>query len=307
MKNIQKEWQGSAAAFPGREAAGKGFEDEFYKRDPLIRSIWRSAEEFTGERLTEMCFGRGALPARLAMTALLTHGYSIYMYLEARYGKPPAYLGFSQGEFTALTAAGVFSFPDVLRLLASLEERLADTAEEECMYRIVDLSPEQLASCCRMVDPTGERVCISAYLSDSQNIVSGHDAYVRKTVRLAKQNGARWAIRLPVGRAFHSPLSRRIQELVNGDFLKMGVSDAAAPVYSCLDGASSTDGIILREKLSRQIAAPLQWQTLIRNLADSGISSLWEIGPGCTVSGNARLADDRITGRWIGTPEDIGV
>lgn len=307
MVAIQKKlWINAAAAFPGREAAKKNFDGGFYRADASVRGVWQQAEDCIGERLAQRCFSEKHLPKRLEMAALLTHCLSIYRFFSSRFGGPSAFLGFSQGEFTALTAAGVLPFPQVLRLLLRLESRLALPAGEECMYRIVDFPVQQLEKCCRQADPDGESLCVGAFLSETQNILSGRKERVLSAAALAKKCGARWAIRLDGERAYHSPLCRRIQEESAEDFAEMQVSAPAAPVYSCVDGMPSEDGNALRDKLSRQIASPILWQKLIRRLAESGIRELYEFGPGCTVSGNARLADGRMNCRWIGRPEDIG-
>ena len=307
MVAIQKKlWINAAAAFPGREAAKKNFDGGFYRADASVRGVWQQAEDCIGERLAQRCFSEKHLPKRLEMAALLTHCLSIYWFFSSRFGGPSAFLGFSQGEFTALTAAGVLPFPQVLRLLLRLESRLALPVGEECMYRIVDFPVQQLEKCCLQADPDGESLCVGAFLSETQNILSGRKERVLSAAALAKKCGARWAIRLDGERAYHSPLCRRIQEESAEDFAEMQVSAPAAPVYSCVDGMPSEDGNTLRDKLSQQIASPILWQKLIRRLAESGIRELYEFGPGCTVSGNARLADGRMNCRWIGRPEDIG-
>ena len=106
-------------------------------------------------------------------------------------------------------------------------------------------------------------------------------------------------------RQYHSPLCQASAEKARKYFLRMQMHSPSNPVYSCYDGHRSADPIIIRDKLSRQVQHPIHWKTLADNCGSDGIRSLIEIGPGCTVSGNTRIANPNIACQWVQTMNEV--
>lgn len=294
-------------AFPGREALIKGMDQSFFNHYKIIKAVFEEASDYLRIKLHKICYEDINIKKQWKTICLVTHCYAIYKVIEKEYGIPSALLGYSQGEFTACTAAGVFHFPEVLRLIYKLEELLlSEYIQSECMYRFIDIDAKILEELCEKIDPSHNNVFISAYISKSQNIVSGKNKYVEKLVKLAKKSGARWAINLNSDRAYHSKLCERVAILSKNYFQSMELYHANIPVFSCLDGEISYNKTEICNKLSRQIDHPIQWNKMVNNLiGGQNIMNLYEIGPGCTVSANSRLINDNLTCRWIGSVNDI--
>lgn len=259
-----------------------------------------------GVSIDQLCYGTGPIPPPLQTICLVTHCYAIYRILLQKYGPPAAAAGYSQGEFTAFAAAHVFRFPDALRLIYNLESLLAqDPPSDECMYRFIDIPRNVLETCCKQIDQPGGRLFLSAYISDMQNVVSGKKERMQSLFKQAKLSGARWAIDLKADRAYHCPLCNTTREKATKFFNNIPAYRADFPVYNCLDGACRKNGAILRDNLSKQINHPIHWQTISNNLYANSIQQVIEIGPGCTVSGNTRIANSKLNCKWIGSTEDL--
>lgn len=295
-------------AFPGRDAIKSGLNHSFYLKYEMVRDIFHAASDYCGKDIAAISYGKQSIARKWLTICLVTHCFAIYQIVKERYGVPETFAGYSQGEFTACAAAGVFGFPDVLGLVSSLEAILEEEgAKEESMYRIVGISAEKLDEICNQVDSTGENVCVSAYISDLQNIISGKNDLVRKVIDEAKKNGARWAINIQADRGYHSYLCTKEAGKAKPIFDKIALSMSCEPVFSCFDGKKSTDPLSAKDRLSRQIDHPILWDRIVNQLIAEGINQLIEIGPGCTVSGNTRICNEQMSCRWIGTTEELQI
>ena len=181
---------------------------------------------------------------------------------------------------------------------------LEGSRPDEGMARIIGLERGQLRSCCRQADPGGGNVFISAIFSSDQTMLSGRQPFLREAASLAKQQGAQWALPIHTGRAFHSPLCTGAGDTAKPLFERFPARNGAF-VYSCYDGQRSNKGSMILHKLSMQVDHPLQWGALARNLRRDGITRLLEVGSGCTVSANTRIADDALRCQWINSVKDM--
>jgi [acyl-carrier-protein] S-malonyltransferase len=292
--------------FPGREAVLKGMDDSFFKCFKEAKYAFEEAAEFCNMNLAEMCYEESIIKPQWQTICLVTHCYAIYKCILKEYGHPVCAAGYSQGEFTACTSAGVFSFPEVLGLVNRLERLLLQSnSSTECMFRLIDIETDSLEKICQVVDNSGIQVSISSYISDKQNIISGKKEEVYRVIQIAKQNGARWAIDLNSDRAYHCPLCSDTAKKSEIYFYKETLGKAEFPVYSCFDGEKSLEAYDILYKLSKQINHPIQWNKIVKNLVKNDIFKMTEIGPGCTVSANSRIADSRLICKWIGCMDDI--
>lgn len=293
-------------AFPGREAIEKGFDASVFENYKEVRELFYIASDFCHKDIAKLCYDTVTIDYEWQAVCLVTHCYGLYQIIKAKYGVPNCVAGYSHGEFTACVAAGVFQFPEILDLIYRLEMLLRGSPTSgEVMYRFIDIATDCLEEICRQVDATGKYVSISAYLSDTQNVVSGKQDFVEMVIDKAKQSGARWAIPLKSNRAFHCCLCDISADRSARLFFDQDVNIAQFPVYSCYDGEASLDGEIIKRKLSKQLNHPLLWKALITNMANAGITHLIESGPGCTVSANSRIADERMNCRWIGSTSEL--
>lgn len=293
------------AAFPGRDALTKELDQSFYNTYPSVKRLFALASRHFRTDIAEICYS-GKIAVKWQTVCLVTHCLSIYQIIAEQYGPPCCAIGYSQGEFTASVACGAASFIPMLHLIFQLEQILqSQPAADECMYRIIDLNTATLEECCKQVDPTGRQLCVSSYISKNQNIISGKNNLTEHAAALAKQQGARWALNLHSPRAYHSPLCDAAASRAKKYFFAVPFQKAVIPVYSCTDGNSSQNGVNIRRKLASQINHPIQWKKIAENLTHSGVFHLIECGPGCTVSANTRIADERIQCKWIGSINDL--
>ena len=161
--------------------------------------------------------------------------YSLYKAVESVYGTPECFAGYSQGEFCACAAAGMFEIPDALKLILNLERLLLKTsAEAESMVRVIDLDIEILKVICREIDPSGKKLCVSAYISNNQNIVSGKKDELKKLRAAAKNNGARWVLNLDSKRAYHSSLCSDAAQSAKKYFDSISLSKPGRYIYLSL-------------------------------------------------------------------------
>lgn len=294
------------AAFPGREAIVKGLDSSFYKNHKEMQDLFCEASDFCHKDIAKLCYSTLSIDHDWQTVCLVTHCYAIYKSLIADFGTPDCTAGYSQGEFTACVAAGVLKFPETLGFIYQLEQLLQNSqTDKEGMYRIIDIDVNCLEKICRDVDPTGMFVSISAYISETQNIISGKHDYVTAVISRAREHSARWAIPLNTERAYHCHLRDEPAMKSRPLFRSQNVKAAEFPVYSCYDGKRSFIGERIKSKLSKQLNHPIRWKTLISKMADDGIKNLIEIGPGCTVSANSRIADSRMRCKWIGSMNDL--
>lgn len=291
--------------FPGRDAVQKGFNPSFYNKDSCVKKIFEEASDFLHISLNQICYSGQPIDDKWQTLCLVVHCYSMYQVVKKYFETPKAVAGYSQGEFTACMCSGAFQFPEILGLIQYLEEvLLEERIYNTCMKRIVGIPVERLEQICHYVDASGDNVAISSYISEEQNIISGKESYVEQVVIQAKEEGARWAIPLS-NQTFHCKLYCDIAKKVRPSFQKMPLGEAVVPVYSCYDGESSMDSYAIRDKVSKQLDHAIQWRKIIANLTDNKIFTMLELGPGCTTSGNSRLADGRMHCSWVESVDDL--
>jgi len=294
-------------AFPARDAFYHGLSRDFYDEFSEFRNAFNEASDFLNEDLYKVAYENPKIKPELHTVCLITHCMALYKVLLLHVERPHAAIGFSQGEFAAVSASGTVPFPEILKLVYELELLLINdsTISNGSMVRVMELDRELLRECCNSIDPNGDSIALSITYSNDQNVVSGRSDKIKELSKLAKEKGARWVIPLDGGGAFHSPLCRDILHASKQIFDRYQFHDAEYAVFSCVDGEILMDGTNIKAKLSQQIAMPILWDALIKNQKEYGSHCILELGPGCTISGNTRIIDDSITCRWINDMNDF--
>jgi [acyl-carrier-protein] S-malonyltransferase len=294
-------------AFPARDTFYHGLSRDFYDEFSEFRNAFNEASDFLNEDLYKVAYENPKIKPELHTVCLITHCMALYKVLLLYIEKPHAAIGFSQGEFAAVSATGSIPFPEILKLVYELELLLINNAtiSNGSMVRVMELDRKILRECCNSIDSNEDSIAVAITYSNDQNVVSGRSDKIKELSKLAKEKGARWVIPLDGGGAFHSPLCRDILHTSKHVFDNYKFLNADFAVFSCVDGKMSMDGKNIKEKLSQQIAMPILWDTLIRNQKDYGNNCILELGPGCTISGNTRIIDDTITCKWINSMNDF--
>lgn len=220
--------------------------------------------------------------------------------------KPDYVAGHSLGEYTAAVAAGALDPQDGMRLVARRGKLMAEIqdARPGAMAAIIGLEADPLAKLCEQASEAGS-VALANLNSPSQIVVSGAEEGVERLLELATEAGAKKAIRLQVGAAFHSELMKPVQEEMAGAMADVSFSDAQVPLASNASGTLVRTGDDVRDALIAQIASPVRWVDCVRTLVGEGCDTFWELGPGRVLTGLIRQIDPDVTTTPVDAPAKL--
>ncbi|HEX6533825.1 MAG TPA: ACP S-malonyltransferase [Gemmatimonadaceae bacterium] len=278
--------------FPGQGSQKPGMGKDLAERYPEARAAFETADRTLGIPLSTLCFEgpEAELTAtRNAQPALLAHGAAAWAVVRDRL-RPMvrAAAGHSLGEFTAHHAAGTFALADALQIVRRRGELMNESGERRpgTMAAIIGLAEAAVEEACRRASAEGGVVVPANYNTPEQLVISGEVAAVERAMALAKEAGAKRALRLNVSGAFHSPLME-----VAADGLRdaLGAADACPPDFPVYSNVSAQPAQGLEDATSllvRQLTSPVRWTDEVRNMAAAHSDALFlELGPG-SVLGN---------------------
>ena len=268
-----------AYLFPGQGAQFEGMGKDLYEEHALARELFEQANEILGYRLSDVMFEGSA--EELKQTKITQPAIFLHSIVKARLAggafQPDAVAGHSLGEFTALVAAGALSFEDGLRLVQqrALAMQKACEATESTMAAIVGLDDKTIEEVCASIEET---VVPANYNCPGQLVISGTVKGVEMAVEKLKEAGAKKAIVLQVGGAFHSPLMQPAKEELQAAIEATPFNRPRCPVYQNVHAQPETDPESIRRNLVEQLTAPVRWtQTLLRMIED-GVQEFVEVG-----------------------------
>lgn len=296
-----------AFIFPGQGAQYPGMGLELYQQYPLVREYFQRADAALGFALSKLCFEGPAQELTMtenAQPAILTLSCAIAALVEAETGIiPAATAGLSLGEYSALVAAGMLDFEDAVRLVARRGRYMQEAVPTGVggMAAIFGLEAHQIEAMCQETEGVVEP---ANYNSPGQLVVSGEKQAVAALVAAAKDSGARRAMELEVSAPFHCSLLAPAADCLARD---LEVLNFRAPRFPVLSNVTadlvSPDNV--RDLLARQVAAPILWQQCVEKLANLGIGTLVETGPGKVLSGLVRKTVKEVKVWNVETPEDL--
>ena len=271
--------------FPGQGSQFPGMGKDLYETNALARELFDRADEILGFKITEIMFNGTA--EELKQTKVTQPAIFLHSVITAKCSpdfKPEMVAGHSLGEFSALTAAGALSFEDGLRLVAIRAQAMQKACEANpgTMAAVLALPAERVEQICAET----EGVVVPAnYNCDGQIVISGELEAVAKSCEKMKEAGARRALPLPVGGAFHSPLmepaAKELAEGIEGtDF-----NEPVCPVYQNVTAQPATDPAVIKINLLAQLTAPVKWTQSVENMLADGADSFTECGPGKVLQG----------------------
>ena len=293
-----------AFVFPGQGSQAVGMGHDLYETSPAARAIFDQADATLGFALAQLCFigPEATLTAtEYAQPALLTVGTALLAALaegasesqQAADSIAPAFVaGHSLGEYAALVAAHALDFPTALRLVQRRGALMA-TADDGGMAAIIGMEEAALEVVCNEASTEGAPVVIANYNAPGQLVISGAAAAVERAMALAKARGARRALPLKVSAAFHSPLMRMAADGLAEAIHAAPISDARVPVVGNVLAKPLIAAAEIRRELTEQVTAPVRWIASVRAMADAGVDTFVEIGPGAVLTGLIkRIAPD---------------
>ncbi len=298
-----------ALLFPGQGSQYVGMGKELCQSSALARKTFEEAEEVLGFPLKELCM-QGKLPeltsTENAQPAILTLGVAVFRDLQERTGIRPHFMaGHSLGEFTALTCAGVLSFPDALQLVRKRGLFMRDAAQSSpgLMSAVGKLKSEQVEAVCRTISRPGHVVMISNYNAPTQNVISGHAAAVQEAEEVLSGMGA-GVKRLNVSAPFHCSLMEPVAAAFRQELEKVAVGSFGCPVVANVSARPYSGPQELVDLLTQQIVQPVRWAETMAYLREQELSLAIDVGPGKVVRNLARNSNPAIQALSLDVWED---
>ena len=267
---------------------GKDLADAF----PVARGVFGEVDAALGTDLSRLCFEGPAdelTATRNAQPALFAHGAAVWTLVkDALFPHVRAAAGHSLGEFTAYHAADTVSLPGGARLVRRRGELMFDTGTKRpgTMAAILGTTSTPIDEICKRATKDAGMVVPANYNTDEQTVISGEIAGVERAMELAKEAGAKRAIKLPVSGAFHSPLMEPAVVGLTNAIATSAFTDPAFPVFSNVTADASITATDAKDLLLRQLTSPVRWSAEIRNIAAHFPDALYvEMGPGNVLTG----------------------
>ena len=279
-----------AYVFPGQGAQFSGMGKDLYENNESAKALFEKADEILGFRITDIMFGGTAdelKQTKVTQPAVFLHSVILAKVLGV---KPDAVAGHSLGEFSALVVSGAVSFEDGLRLVSKRAMAMQKCCENRpgSMAAILGLDDAGVEQACADIDGV---VVAANYNCPGQLVISGADEAVDAACARLKEAGARRALRLPVGGAFHSPLMEDARAELEQAIAEVEFHTPVCPIYQNVDAQPQTDPEKIKANLIAQLTAPVRWTQIVRNMLADGVTEFTELGPGNVLQGLIKKVD----------------
>jgi len=284
-----------AYVFPGQGAQFTGMGKDLYEHSAVARELFEKANEILGFRITDIMFEGTAeqlKETKVTQPAVFLHSVILAKTLEDF--QPEMVAGHSLGEFSALVASGALSFEDGLKLVS--QRALA-------MQKACEITPSTMAAVLNLDDKVVEDICASIngvvvaanYNCPGQLVISGEFKAVEEACEKMKEAGAKRALLLPVGGAFHSPMMEPAREELAAAIEATHFNDPICPVYQNVPASAVSDATTIKQNLITQLTAPVKWTQSVQQMIADGATSFTEVGPGKVLVGLVNKIDKEVT------------
>ncbi len=281
--------------FPGQGAQFSGMGKDLYNHSEAARNLFESANEILGFRITDIMFegsDEDLKQTNVTQPAIFLHSVILAKELKSEF-QPDMVAGHSLGEFSALVSAKALSFEDGLRLVS---------ARANAMQKACEIRPSTMAAILGLDDFTVEDICSRVsdvvvpanYNCPGQLVISGTIEGVDKACELLLQAGAKRALKLNVGGAFHSPLMELARVELQSAIENTEINEPICPIYQNIDAKPYTDVANIKHNLISQLTGAVRWTQTIEKMLQDGATSFTEVGPGSVLQGLVKKVDRSI-------------
>ena len=278
-----------AFVFPGQGSQFPGMCKDLYDAHKEAREMFRQADSLLGFSLSSVMFEGTAedlKQTKVTQPAVFLHSVVAQRLMTIE--KPDMVAGHSLGEFSALVACGALRFEDALLLVSARAQAMQAACEAHpgTMAAVLGLPDEQVDAICK--NHKDGVVVAANFNCPGQIVISGEEEAIDAICPVFKEAGARRALRLPVGGAFHSPLMAPAAEDLKAAILKTEFNKPFCPIYQNVTAQASIEPEIIRENLLKQLTAPVRWTQSVQNMITDGATEFYEFGPGDVLKGLIR-------------------
>lgn len=275
-----------AFVFPGQGAQFVGMGKDLYDNSPLAKEMFEKANQILGFRITDLMFAgtdEDLKQTKVTQPAIFLHSVILAKTLGDTF-QPSAVAGHSLGEFSALVAAGALSFEDGLVLVSKRALAMQKACEQNpsTMAAILNLEDKVVEEVCASIDDV---VVAANYNCPGQLVISGSNAGIDKACEILLAKGAKRALKLPVGGAFHSPLMEPARVELEAAIAATTFAKPICSVYQNVDAKPYSEPDQIKKNLISQLTAPVRWTQTVENMCADGIMSYVEVGPGKVLQG----------------------
>lgn len=283
-----------AYVFPGQGAQYVGMGKDLYENTKIGKELFEQANEILGFSITEIMFegtDEDLKQTKVTQPAIFLHSVILAKCLPDF--QPDMVAGHSLGEFSALVANGALAFEDGLKLVfkRAMAMQKACEAEPSTMAAIMGMQDEEVEQVCKDID---DIVVPANYNSPGQIVISGSNTGIDKAVEILQEKGAKRALKLKVGGAFHSPLMEPAKNELEKAINETDFAKPVCPVYQNANAASSDDPGIIKKNLIKQLTSPVKWTQTVKNMIEDGADHFTEVGPGKVLQGLIKKVDRKI-------------